>query len=524
MTFLYSYLAATIAQGVLSRLRVRLVCARPAAPHEPTSTGCRVGDLISRCTADVEALDTVFSSGIAVLVANLVRLLTLTVGMVVLSPAAHPRGRPGRAAAGDHAPVLAGARPPVRARDAHRDRGAHGAAPGESAGHRGHSRVRPGERKPSADSGGCSAVRWRRRIARPAISALYTPVTAILVRAGGRRAAVGRNATDVRRVRHLARHAWRRSSFSFSASSSRSPRSAKNGKPSRAPWPAPSASSRRWPRRSESAPPVASEAGEPTANGRRSFSIDVVVRICRGPAGAARDHPGVRRGRARGAGRTNRRREDQRSAAPRGALRSVGRHGADRGPRSGVARGIGATTSSSAWCLRVVQLFSGTIFENLTLGDVVGLRRGRASKRPGSPGSTRSFGPSRWAIDRCSASSSGGKGTQLSAGQQQLLALARALVHKPAVLLLDEATAAIDNVSDAAFRAALRQSVLPAGCAVLTVAHRLSTAIEADRVVVLERGLDRRGRRSGRARAPRPVDSPHCSSWKPPAGIGGRVR
>ncbi|HVQ22611.1 MAG TPA: ABC transporter ATP-binding protein, partial [Candidatus Saccharimonadia bacterium] len=55
--------------------------------------------------------------------------------------------------------------------------------------------------------------------------------------------------------------------------------------------------------------------------------------------------------------------------------------------------------------------------------------------------------------------------------------------------LLDEATAAIDSVSDAAFRAALRQSVLAAGCAVLTVAHRLSTAIEADRVVVLERGM-----------------------------------
>src|SRR5258705_12496608 len=45
-----------------------------------------IGDLVSRCTSDVEALETVFSSGIAVLVANLVRLLTLTVGMAVLSP------------------------------------------------------------------------------------------------------------------------------------------------------------------------------------------------------------------------------------------------------------------------------------------------------------------------------------------------------------------------------------------------------------------------------------------------------
>ena len=82
----------------------------------------------------------------------------------------------------------------------------------------------------------------------------------------------------------------------------------------------------------------------------------------------------------------------------------------------------------------------------------------------------------------------GGKGTELSSGQRQFIALARALVHKPAVLLLDEATAAIDSASDAAFRAALRESVLAGGCAVLTVAHRLSTAVEADRVVVLDRG------------------------------------
>src|SRR2546425_13295873 len=72
--------------------------------------------------------------------------------------------------------------------------------------------------------------------------------------------------------------------------------------------------------------------------------------------------------------------------------------------------------------------------------------------------------------------------------RSQLLALARALVHRPAVLLLDEATAAIDSVSDAAFRAALRESVLPAGFAVLTVADRLSTAVEADRVIGFDKG------------------------------------
>jgi ATP-binding cassette subfamily B protein len=86
MTFLYSYLAATIAQGVLSRLRVRLVAHIQRLPMSHLDR-TPVGDLISRCTSDIETVDTVFSSGVAVLVANLVRLLTLTVGMLVLSPA-----------------------------------------------------------------------------------------------------------------------------------------------------------------------------------------------------------------------------------------------------------------------------------------------------------------------------------------------------------------------------------------------------------------------------------------------------
>src|SRR5215831_20413988 len=81
-----------------------------------------------------------------------------------------------------------------------------------------------------------------------------------------------------------------------------------------------------------------------------------------------------------------------------------------------------------------------------------------------------------------------GAGTTLSAGQRQILALARALVHRPAVLLLDEATSAIDSASDAAFRTVLRERVLARGVAVLTVAHRLSSARDADRVIVLEKG------------------------------------
>jgi ATP-binding cassette subfamily B multidrug efflux pump len=81
-----------------------------------------------------------------------------------------------------------------------------------------------------------------------------------------------------------------------------------------------------------------------------------------------------------------------------------------------------------------------------------------------------------------------GSGIQLSAGQRQLLALTRALVWDPAVLLLDEATAAVDSASEAAFRAALRAAVRDCGRTVLTVVHRLATAQAADRVLVMEAG------------------------------------
>jgi ATP-binding cassette subfamily B multidrug efflux pump len=132
---------------------------------------------------------------------------------------------------------------------------------------------------------------------------------------------------------------------------------------------------------------------------------------------------------------------------------------------------------------QAVQLFSGTVMENVTLGDTsiseADVRE--ACRVVGADAFIR-------ALPQGYQTTLGGATTQLSSGQQQLLALARALVGKPAVLLLDEATATIDGASDAAFRAALRASVLSRGCGVLTVAHRLSTALEADRIIVLDRG------------------------------------
>ncbi|WP_316529154.1 ABC transporter ATP-binding protein [Kitasatospora brasiliensis] len=79
-----------------------------------------------------------------------------------------------------------------------------------------------------------------------------------------------------------------------------------------------------------------------------------------------------------------------------------------------------------------------------------------------------------------------GRGRNLSAGQRQLIALARAELVDPDVLLLDEATAALDLATEAAVNQAADR--LSGGRTTLVIAHRLTTAERADRVVVLDHG------------------------------------
>jgi ATP-binding cassette, subfamily B, bacterial len=80
----------------------------------------------------------------------------------------------------------------------------------------------------------------------------------------------------------------------------------------------------------------------------------------------------------------------------------------------------------------------------------------------------------------------GERGRNLSAGQRQLIALARADLADPDILLLDEATAALDLASEAAVNAATDQ--LAARRTTIVVAHRLTTAARADRIIVMDRG------------------------------------
>lgn len=131
-----------------------------------------------------------------------------------------------------------------------------------------------------------------------------------------------------------------------------------------------------------------------------------------------------------------------------------------------------------------VFLFSGSLLENLRLWDP---RISEDLVREVA----RSLGvePLILEIPGGYAADVGERGQNLSLGQRQLIAFARALLYDPAILVLDEATSSVDPATEVLIREAMRRLIK--GRTSLIIAHRLSTIRDADRIVVMQRGLIR---------------------------------
>ena len=126
-------------------------------------------------------------------------------------------------------------------------------------------------------------------------------------------------------------------------------------------------------------------------------------------------------------------------------------------------------------------LFDGTIAGNIALG-----RRGATRAEVEQACREIGFGD---AIDKIPGgldAKVANRGLTLSSGQRQLVALARAFLADPAVIVLDEATSNLDPATDALVERALGK--LLAGRTAIVIAHRVPTARRAERVIALEHG------------------------------------
>jgi len=78
-------------------------------------------------------------------------------------------------------------------------------------------------------------------------------------------------------------------------------------------------------------------------------------------------------------------------------------------------------------------------------------------------------------------------GTNVSGGQKQRLCIARALLKKPKILILDDSTSAVDTATDASIRKAFREEI--PGTTKLIIAQRVSSVQEADMIIILDNGM-----------------------------------
>ncbi|TYQ12835.1 UNVERIFIED_CONTAM: ATP-binding cassette subfamily B protein [Acetivibrio alkalicellulosi] len=80
----------------------------------------------------------------------------------------------------------------------------------------------------------------------------------------------------------------------------------------------------------------------------------------------------------------------------------------------------------------------------------------------------------------------GQRGVNVSGGQKQRLAIARAIINKPPILILDDSTSAVDTATELKLQTALKENIKNTTC--IVIAQRISTVLEADKIIVLENG------------------------------------
>ena len=131
--------------------------------------------------------------------------------------------------------------------------------------------------------------------------------------------------------------------------------------------------------------------------------------------------------------------------------------------------------------LQDVFLFSDTVLNNITLNDPSITRDEvvAAAKAVGAHAFIEAL-PQGYATDVRE------RGSVLSTGQRQLLSFIRAYVHRPKVLVLDEATSSVDSMSEQLITEATEK--ITKGRTSIVIAHRLSTVQNADRILVVDKG------------------------------------
>jgi ABC-type multidrug transport system fused ATPase/permease subunit len=129
-------------------------------------------------------------------------------------------------------------------------------------------------------------------------------------------------------------------------------------------------------------------------------------------------------------------------------------------------------------------LFAGTLMYNLDATGNAKPEDAWAALEAASPELALQFRKTVTGLD--SYISEGGK--NLSAGQRQLICLARALLRRSKILVMDEATSSVDGNTDAQVQETIRREFVDKGVTVLTVAHRLDTVLGYDKIAVLGDG------------------------------------